>query len=318
MASATTTNGSASENPSSSSQDSLMDDPLVLHHAENPSTVLARAIRKALLTRNKLGFIDGTLTLSSPLVSTPSTVQAWIRCDNMVGTCGPRVFNLQKEIVELHQGEVSTTDFFTQFKVLWNQLQNLSLFPSCTCGKCVCNINKRLTDLQVKESVMRFLMGLNDSFSQVRNQVLLMDPIPSLSKVYSLLIQEQTQRSVTNTFVAKVDSTVLAAKMPNGHANLGTNLASTSSSGNGKDRPVCTHCGKTGHTLDKCYKLHSFPLGFKFKNKPTMAHQANLNRFIKRWRVGRTVIGGEQRGENNKLAYNSIHKFHIPNELDHS
>ena len=46
----------------------------------------ARAVRKALLTKNKLGFIDGTLTLLSPLISTPSSVQAWIRCDNMVGT----------------------------------------------------------------------------------------------------------------------------------------------------------------------------------------------------------------------------------------
>ncbi|KAL4627572.1 hypothetical protein ACB092_05G174900 [Castanea dentata] len=109
---------------------------------------------------------------------------------------------------------------------------------------------------------MKFLMGLNDSFSQVRTQVLLMDPIPSLSKVYSLLIQEETQRSVTNTSVAKVDSTFLAAKMPNDHANLGTNLASTGSGGKGKDRPICTNCGKTGHTVDKCYKLNGFPPGF--------------------------------------------------------
>ena len=56
----------------------------------------------------------------------------------------------------------------------------------------MCNINKRLTNLQVKEFVMKFLMGVNDSFSQVRTQVLLMDHIPSLSKVYSLLIQEET------------------------------------------------------------------------------------------------------------------------------
>ena len=157
MASATTTttitgfaNGSAPKNPSSSSQDSPMDDLMFLHHAESPSLVLvtqpliggenysgwARAVRRALLTKNKLGFIDETLTLSSPLISTPSSVQAWIRCDNMVGTWltnsvspklqasiiyedtaleiwndlknrfaqtnGPKVFNLQKEIAELH------------------------------------------------------------------------------------------------------------------------------------------------------------------------------------------------------------------------
>ena len=35
---------------------------------------------------------------------------------------------------------------------------------------------------------MKFLMGVNESFSQVRSQVLLMDPIPSLSKVYSSMI----------------------------------------------------------------------------------------------------------------------------------
>ena len=81
-------------------------------------------------------------------------------------------------------------DFFIQLKVLWDQFQNYSPFPSCTCGKCVCNVNKRLSDLQVQESVMKFLMGLNDSFSQVRTQVLLIDPLPSISKFYYLLIQK--------------------------------------------------------------------------------------------------------------------------------
>ena len=77
-----------------------MDDPLFLHHVESPSTILvtqpltggenysvwAQVVRKALLTKNKLGFIDGTLTLSLPLVSSPLAMQAWIKCDNMVGT----------------------------------------------------------------------------------------------------------------------------------------------------------------------------------------------------------------------------------------
>ena len=121
---------------------------------------------------------------------------------------------------------------------------------------------------------MKFLMGMNDSFSQVRTQVLLMDPIPSLSKVYSLLIQEETKRSIPNASVVKVDSTIVAAKMPTDHVTHGSNLAN--SGGKGNERPVCTHCGKNGHTVDKCYKLHGFPLGFKFKNKPSMAHQVSL------------------------------------------
>ena len=35
----------------------------------------------------------------------------------------------------------------------------------------------------------------------------------------------------------------------------------------------CTHCNMTGHTVDKCYKLHGYPLGYKPKGKPN----ANAN-----------------------------------------
>ncbi|KAK0591293.1 hypothetical protein LWI29_038100 [Acer saccharum] len=41
----------------------------------------------------------------------------------------------------------------------------------------------------------------------------------------------------------------------------------TYNSGKAKgERPVCAYCGITGHTKDKCYKLHGFPPGFKFRN----------------------------------------------------
>ena len=293
-----------------------MDDPLFLHHGESLSTVLvtqpltssenysaqAQAVRKALLTKNKLGFIDGTLTLSSPLVSTLLAVQAWIRCDNMVGTQltnsispklqasiiyedialeiqndlrdrlaqknGPRIYNLKKEIVEFHQGEVSITNFFTQLKVLWDQLHNYIPFPSCTCGKCTCNVNKRLNDLQARESVMKFLMGLNESFSQVRTYILLMESLPSINKVYSLMIQEEIQRCVTNGFNAKVELAALIAKSQNFNGNTGVNYSGNNGN-KGKDKPICT--------VDKCYKLHRFPPSYKFKGKNPMAHQVSLS-----------------------------------------
>ena len=62
---------------------------------------------------------------------------------------------------------------------------------------------------------MKFLMGMNESFGQVRTQVLLMDPWPSLNKVYSLLIQEEMKRNVGNKTHSRVESTALAAKGQN-------------------------------------------------------------------------------------------------------
>ena len=42
-------------------------------------------MKKALIAKNKFGFVNGSITLSSPLVKTPTVIDAWIRCDNMVG-----------------------------------------------------------------------------------------------------------------------------------------------------------------------------------------------------------------------------------------
>ena len=43
-------------------------------------------MRKSLIAKNKLGFFDGSLTISSPLVNSPTAAQAWVHADNMVGT----------------------------------------------------------------------------------------------------------------------------------------------------------------------------------------------------------------------------------------
>nr|KYP68907.1 Retrovirus-related Pol polyprotein from transposon TNT 1-94 [Cajanus cajan] len=46
---------------------------------------------------------------------------------------------------------------------------------------------------------MSFLMGINDSFSQTRGQILLSDPLPSIGNVFSLILQEEAQREIIVT-----------------------------------------------------------------------------------------------------------------------
>ena len=183
--------GATNTSSSSSVQDpALVEDisnPLFLHHAENPGAMLVsepligenyhawvRSMKKALVAKNKFGFVNGSITLSSPLIKTPAAVDAWIRCDNMVGSWlmkavspqirvsityrdtaleiwndlrdthsqgnGPRVFQLQKDIALMCQGNSSITNYFTQLKLFWDQLQNFRPTPTCSCGKCTCNL----------------------------------------------------------------------------------------------------------------------------------------------------------------------------------
>lgn len=47
-----------------------------------------------------------------------------------------------------------------------------------------------------------------------------------------------------------------------------------------KDCPLCTHCGKVGHTITKGYKLHGYPSGFSTKpvNSTESSSQGRANR----------------------------------------
>ncbi|KAL4620176.1 hypothetical protein ACB092_06G135000, partial [Castanea dentata] len=101
---------------------------------------------------------------------------------------------------------------------------------------------------------MQFLNGLNDAYSQVRTQILMMEPTPSIDKAFSLVIQEERQRSLGFNLGSSVESTTLAVR------NLGSSNASKNFKGNtGKGRPMCSYCGKLGHIKEKCYKLVGFP-----------------------------------------------------------
>ena len=39
-------------------------------------------------------------------------------------------------------------------------------------------------------------MGLNESYSAIRGQILLMNPLPDVAKAYSSIVQEEKQRSL--------------------------------------------------------------------------------------------------------------------------
>ena len=95
---------------------------------------------------------------------------------------GPRIFQLCKDLINLNQDQSSVSVYFTKLKALWEELSNYR--PVCTCNKCTCGGVKSLNDYYQMEYIMSFLMGLNDSFSQVRGQLLLIDPLHAINKVF--------------------------------------------------------------------------------------------------------------------------------------
>lgn len=118
-------------------------------------------------------------------------------------------------------------------------------------------------------------MGLNESFAQVQGQILLMDPLPPFNKVYSLLIQEERQRSIRvgNSNGPFVESTALVAKVNSRSSSSLT--GGYKNQKKGKGQPVCSHCGVVRHNVDKCYKIHGYPLVYKPKSRNAQVNQVS-------------------------------------------
>ena len=281
-----------------------MDDsnPCLLTNGDNPGLSLvtqpltgenyqtwSRSMAMALVAKNKAGFVNGSI---KAVDSSSSQYGSWKRCDTMVlswllnslskeisasviyldtafevwqdlkerfsQSNGPRVYQLQKAIASLNQEQSSVSAFYTKLKGLWDELMNFRPIPACNCGAL-----KTLLDYQHSEYVMKFLVGLNDSYASIRGQILLMEPLPTINKVFALVSQEERQRELTSGPMMHADNsgpTVLAVanyKPYGGNKNFGR-----------KERPVCSHCGITGHTVEKCYKIHGYPPGYKSRARP--------------------------------------------------
>ena len=66
----------------------------------------------------------------------------------------------------------------------------------CTCAKCECEVNNKLQKYIEERKLIQFLMGLNSSYTDIRGNILMIVPFPTVSQAYSLLVQEKRQRLV--------------------------------------------------------------------------------------------------------------------------
>ncbi|XP_010535249.1 PREDICTED: uncharacterized protein LOC104810602 [Tarenaya hassleriana] len=267
--------------------------PLYLHAADSSSISLvtdklidesnynfwATSMIQVLTAKNKLGFIYGTIP--QPLES-HGEYGAWIRCNAIVGTWinnsvspdvktmimyienahlkwttletqfkqknASKIFHIEQQIESLQQGSLDLNTFYTKLNSLWEELKMHDPVPVCVCGSCTCDSKTRLMDYYDKKNVVRFLMKLTEFFHPARRQILMLDPMPSIRKVYGMVAQEEHQRIALPPIH---DSVVF-------QANISPTFRPRPFSSS-KSRPFCTHCGISGHTISRCYKIHGYP-----------------------------------------------------------
>ncbi|XP_070048784.1 uncharacterized protein [Nicotiana tomentosiformis] len=115
---------------------------------------------------------------------------------------------------------------------LWDELKTASFGPSCTCGaEPQCSEGQKL---------IHFLIGLNDTYSNMRRNILMITLVATLGKAYSMLLNDENHRELQSS-----------------GANFLSEFASFS-----------------------CYKLHGFPVDFKFTKGKKSAACAQIDELM--------------------------------------
>lgn len=101
-------------------------------------------------------------------------------------------------------------------------------------------------------------------FSHIKGQILFMDPLPQINKIFSRVVQEERQKEITCTFFAYLIHAPAAMVKKYTPSYLSRPQSSRTQSYARREHPLCTHCGLLDHAIEKCYKLHGYPSGYKF------------------------------------------------------
>ncbi|KAL2336321.1 hypothetical protein Fmac_010767 [Flemingia macrophylla] len=257
------------------------------------------------MTKNKMGFLNGSI--STPASKDP-IYSPWERCNTLLmswllNSLSPsisqsviflekavdiwndikerfsqsdllRIAELQEEIYAFKQNNLPVSEYFTCLKSIWEKLDNYCPFPDCTCFT---------KDYHSQDFIIRFLKGLDERFAIVRSQVLLMDPLPSVNRVFSMVIQHEHQQLHPSP----------PADEPNLFANATFNKSRSGHPGGpgGSDGPngtrnslstkQCSYCHRRSLTVDVCYSMHGYLVGHpRYPRRPCFNHRTDVGNGI--------------------------------------
>ncbi|XP_075096203.1 uncharacterized protein LOC142174321 [Nicotiana tabacum] len=184
--------------------------PYYLHASDSPVSLSAK---------NKLGFIDGTLPkpkenstffslrtrcndmvfawrlnsltreIRSSVIHSKSAHDLWKQLEKRYGQSNlAQLFELQKQLIETVQGSNNIATYFNNMKTIWDEIELLDARVVCSCAECKCGASEKNNALEERQKLVQFLMGLNESYTSCRGNIMMMNPLPDIDRAYFLLL----------------------------------------------------------------------------------------------------------------------------------
>ncbi|XP_014511640.1 uncharacterized protein LOC106770339 [Vigna radiata var. radiata] len=205
-------------------------------------------MRRALLSKNKLKFIDGGI--KTPQRDDP-LFDSWERCKLMV---------LSWIIKTLSPQIGESVIYVEDAKELWEELKER--FSKGDYFK--------ISDL------LQEIHSIKQGERTCENTVFLMEPLPNINRVFSLIIQQERQErhdsgfNNQNTEIKVLANTTDKQNQWRNYQNWKPNERGNGSRSQGRGRrrnsnygKQCSYCHKMNHIADECYSKHGYPPWYK-------------------------------------------------------
>ncbi|KAK9715564.1 hypothetical protein RND81_06G173500 [Saponaria officinalis] len=249
-----------------------------------------KSMRMSLKSQRKFGFIDKTIknptdafyldqwdvihctlvqwirnTIDPSLLDIISYVDdaavLWAELEEQFGVVdGTMIHGLKTQLHQCKQTKgMDVTTYYVKLKSIWDALIVHEPPFACECGKCECNIGPAALKRLDNERLHQFFMGLDDTlYRNVRSQQFQLDPLPSLSRAYHSVLQEERLHAPSD--VAPDASEVVAFAMPPA-GRQSVDWRALRDKERGERRGLfCSYCETRGHEPPNCYiKNQRFP-----------------------------------------------------------
>ena len=124
---------------------------------------------------------------------------------------------------------------------------------------CTCSAAPKIRAYFENSLTHDFLLGLDDGqYGALRTQILGMEPFPILTKVFSLVTQEERHLHIVRDRDDKTEALSFAVNASN---SGGPQPRFTPFNGSHSGPLSCTYCGKLYHDYDHCYAHLGYPSG---------------------------------------------------------
>lgn len=125
----------------------------------------------------------------------------------------PCIFQIEQDIAYLTQDQMIVVAYYIKLKKIWDEL------GSYNNTICYCKANHN------RHRLIQFLMGLNNSYNVIWDQILIMNSLFDVAKAYASVVQKEKQYSLgsicevaDNSAIAmhKIESLALASRRGQG------------------------------------------------------------------------------------------------------